>query len=299
MRQPGDLWQTIVTGTLIGALLSGCGAMTGTSLVGAGSGNRPGSGASPCPNNPAFPECQLWCWSGPGPGNTDQKELLGHIIMVERNPYCTSPASNPPGNQFDPNPDCDPATPATWPKQLTNPTAWKILTEFDFRPAQDWPVGQGQVVRMARIMRVPYLIGHSVARHNRSEVTTLAGSGAVPRSLGRENLLIGYARTSEPLSGRHDWNAVSSCPGGAKGDSLGQLAEFIVINMMADGDSQPGYVDNWQNIVQPNLASSVWSFRGANVSVDYSFSFPVATVDSSNRSAYGRIYVGYEGGGAY
>ena len=298
MNERRGVWQTIVAGVVIGVLISGCGPMTIGRGGGAGGGGSSATGSSSCPNpgNAYFPDCQLWCWNGPAPGNQDQKELLGHLIMVDRNPYCFSPASNPPANQFAPNPACTATDPDTWPKELTSPNTWKVLTEFDFH-ATRWPVTPTKVVDILRIMRVPYLIGHSVAKHNRSAVTTLVP--APPLSLGRENLLIGYARTNEPLSGMHDWGAVASCPGSAKGDSLALLAEFITINMMADGDSQPSYVDNWQGIVEPNLQSSQWSFRGANISVDYSFSFPVASRNASGQAVFGRIYVGYEGGGAY
>src|SRR2546428_4272016 len=149
-------------------------------------------------------------------------------------------------------------------------------------------------------MRVRYRSGHRVPQHKKHAATPRPGNGAPPLSLGRENLLIGYARTNDALTGMHDWKDVVDCPNNVQGNSLALLAEFIILNMMADLDTAPSYVDNWSTpgVLLP-LGSHTWSFRGANVSVDYAFSFPVATMDVNGQKQYGRIYVGYEGGGAY
>jgi hypothetical protein len=284
MSERGGVVRTIIAGVVIGVLLSGCGSMAVVAPNG-----HPGVATGPlCPNaNGSFPDCKLWCWNAAMPTHI---ESLGYQIMAAQNAYCQIPSS---GTQA-----CT-ADPTTWPRELTSEYTWKVLTEFDFNGA-DWSIPGGQV-HVSRSMRVPYLIAHSLVQRQRPPLPR-PQPGQPPVSLGRENLLIGYARTSETFTAEGSWEAVpTACPPPYNtGDSVGLLAEFVVINMMATGDSQPSHVTGWNSsYLQAWGRTNVWSFRGSNISVDYSFSFPVATTNSSNQTVFGRIYVGYEGGGAY
>jgi len=277
MRRRGGMWCTIVIGVVIGALTSGCGAM----------GNPPQPlAAQTCPgNNPPFPCEQLWCFNT---ASTPEIEKLGQQIMAIQNPYCLHPQSG--------STACSANDATTWPRELTNVITWKYLTEFDFG-SKPWLTPAGPV-NVERRMRIPYLIGHTVAQHHKRPAPPSAQAHP-PDSLSRENLLIGYEITSGPYDIGQEWEDVTSCD--SQADSIGYLAQFVVINMKAASDTKFFYVKSWNN--SSNLTAypsgSSWWFRGANISVDYSFTFPVITKDSAGNPHYGKIWVGYEGGGAY
>jgi hypothetical protein len=231
-----------------------------------------------------FPNPQDWCWD---PATTMQVDILGQLIMANQNPYCIRPDDIS-------NASCQLNIACTWPSALTNEDTWKILTEFNLLEAR-WTF-KGRMVTIKPSMRIPYLIKHSRAR------------GKKFGNVGRENLLIGFEEVTDgsvSIAGALPWQGPSSnCPPGSgqRADPVGKLGDFVVMNMKTDKFGF--YLPSWNTA--PNLDADLmtkaveWSFRGAKVLVDYPFRFGVA-IGSSATSAEkaGRIYVGYEGGGAY
>jgi hypothetical protein len=286
-------------------------------LLAAGCSNAMTRSGFTIPRNPnGFPSPAPWCWdkqwtpwsdpATPAMSSTSfQTELLGQLIMAGFNPYCVHPASLP-ANSCTPGtyPATCPCTvddPGTWPMELTDELSWKVLTEFDF-VQRTWYVPDGTPVTIERSMRIPYLIAHSVAQHG-------GNFGHKLVDVGRENLLVGFERTRESFSHPTLWNdpTKSSCSP-ADRDSVGLLAQFITKNMMDKTktgklDTQSFFVDGWSanGVGFKGYSTSKGAFRNTTITLDYVFSIPVATgtqPDASDAQA-GRIYVGYEGGGAY
>jgi hypothetical protein len=121
-------------------------------------------------------------------------------------------------------------------------------------------------------------------------------------------LLVGFATSGDSYANATKWEDPTSCGVGVgRADAVGLLAKFITINMMRDTDTGSFYQSNWMSQLQPGGQKNVpWSFRNAQILVDYPFRFPVATGQAPATSSdpgvpqtAGWIYVGYEGGGAY
>jgi len=277
MDQSEAVWQTrrSFLALAIGALTAGCASTTGLSP------RAPSSCGSPKASG--FPYPRPWGWDTSWNAPLDQ---LGKLIMQTRNPYCQNvqtPTALPLCTQDDAK---------TWPQELTDATTWKVLTEFDFQSAT-WRF-QGSPVIVERSMRIPYLVTHRRAKHGKDV------------EVGRENLLVGFESTNGSFSGAKDWGAPTQCSGTGQGDGIGLLAEFITINMMRSTDTAGFFIPLYTAEPDTNTTNVAWTFRQSQVNVDYPFRFPVATGDAAAvpgnpgtpRTA-GRIYVGYEGGGAY
>jgi hypothetical protein len=141
-------------------------------------------------------------------------------------------------------------------------------------------------------MRIPYLITHTVAQHGKNKPTW-----------GRENLLVGFGEDSNVnIGGAQPWDGPSTCSSNQI-EAVGLLAEFITINMMriAPKDTQGFYLSGWDGYIASNTdTAGQWTFRQAQVKVQYPFRIPVAVGQQPNTPQVGGwIYVGYEGGGAY
>jgi hypothetical protein len=257
-----------VLGLAMGLLAAGCAEATRT---------------APSPRAATgFPHPEPWCWKQ----NTAKPlDLLGRVIMQERNPYCQLATTN-----------CDATKPGTWPHELTDEATWKILTEFDFQPAANQPwhfiVGTPPLnASVTRSMRIPYLIKHSKAKKKKVAI-----------NVGRENLLVGFEPNTNPVPNPQLWGEPDTT---CNDHSVGELARFITDNMARDGHTHTFSVENWSvqqaGSLEPGTPNTTWYFRRAPIVVDYSFRFPVATgqVAAPASASSGWIYVGYEGGGAY
>ena len=261
-------------GLAVGLLTAGC--ATARSGVGTLAANCTGKGAT------KFPEDEPWGWNSNWTTNLDK---LGKIIMQQQNPYCQVPGGTTlPGGEAT---NCKEDKPNSWPHQLTSEATWKVLTEFDFLPT-NW-LFQGMSRPIQKSMRIPYLITHTVAQHGNNKP-----------NWGRENLLVGFGEDGTlNISGAQPWDGPSTCSPNQI-EAVGQLAEFITINMMriAPKDTQGFYLSGWDNPIAADTEGQ-WTFRQAQVKVQFPFRIPVAVGQPGAPQKGGYIYVGYEGGGAY
>src|SRR5205823_3648693 len=90
MNECGIVLRRLVLTVVVSVVVLGCAGMTPES---GGAGGGTAATAPSCGPQPAFPECKLWCWNGASL-NTNQNELLGHMIIVDQNPYCIHPSSS-------------------------------------------------------------------------------------------------------------------------------------------------------------------------------------------------------------
>jgi hypothetical protein len=267
-------------GLAVGFLTAGCAPSVATTSGGVGTlaSNCRGKGAT------KFPDDEPWGWNSNWTTNLDK---LGKIIMQAQNPYCQVPGGTTlPGG--DPT-NCKADQPDTWPHQLTSEATWKVLTEFDFLPT-NW-VFQGTSRPIQKSMRIPYLITHTVAQHGKNKP-----------NWGRENLLVGFGEDiTVNINGAQAWDGPSTCSANQI-EAVGQLAEFITINMMriTPKDTVGFYLSGWDGNIPSNTdTAGQWTFRQAQVKVQYPFRIPVAVGQPGAAQMGGWIYVGYEGGGAY
>jgi hypothetical protein len=248
----------------VGFLAAGC-ATTGGATNGTTQRSRPAQG---------FPYPDKWCF----PNNPNALDLLGRMIMQERNPYCML-------NQATAAP-CDPNDTDKWPMVLTDETTYQLLTQFDYN-ARDWDFGGASPERMIQpSMRIPYLIKQFKAK-KKNEPT-------FQKKLGFENLLVGFQRTPGSASSAAEWGDVAQ--GCSNKNSIGEFAQFIVNNMTLDTDKSYSVSPAPITLGPTNTK---WQFRQLPIEVEYTFRFPVATGQNLASAKAGWIYVGYEGGGAY
>jgi len=255
-----------ILGLAIGLLAAGCAKDRGMPRI-----TRPAQG---------FPYPSPWCFK---PNTAKPLDMLGRLIMRDRNPSCSLPPPNAPNT-------CDPTNTDTWPHELTDETTWKLMTEFDFQPSPSFEFIPATTVTLARSMRIPYLIKHTIAKKKK-----------VPIKVGRENLLVGFGPRTGPVTNPQPWGDPDVA---CHEHSVGELAQFITDNMMPAMHTESLFVANWNveqlGSLEAGSPNARWFFRRTPIHIDYSFRFPVATRQGTvGTPSAGWIYIGYEGGGAY